>query len=82
MAEHERKHEEVERELDDMERRSGRLADDIGDMRDDWESKKGEARVPGADHVPDAREPGPEASGEDDGEDDEPPPEASYPSKG
>ena len=75
MAEHDRKHEEVERELDDMERRSGRLEDDIGDVREDWESKKREARVPGADHTPDAREPG------DKGDDEEPPPEASYPSK-
>jgi hypothetical protein len=81
MADYERRHEEVERELGDMERRSERLDDEIDKAREDWESKKREARVPGADPVPDAHEPGEEAEGEGEGEDEEPPPEASYPSK-
>ena len=57
MSEHRRQAEEVERELDDMSEQSERLEDEIGDARDDWESKKRDSGVPGA----------PEPVGDDEG---------------
>jgi hypothetical protein len=35
-------------QLDDMEKRSERLDDEIGETRKDWESKKADPGVPGA----------------------------------
>ncbi len=48
MSEHERIHERAERQADDLERRGDELGDQIRDTRQDWESKKGDEKVPGA----------------------------------
>jgi hypothetical protein len=58
-----------ERELDEMQKRSEQLEDDISDARQDWERKKEDSSVPGAAGDPDAAEGGPQ-------------PETNYPSKG
>jgi hypothetical protein len=71
MTEHDEQAERVERELDDMQQRSERLADGIEDVREDWRRKQSDEHVPGATAEP---EPGDEDS-------DGPPPEAEYPSK-
>jgi hypothetical protein len=41
-------HAEPERDVEEMEERSERLDDEIGDAREDWERKKADASVPGA----------------------------------
>jgi hypothetical protein len=74
---------EYEREVEDMERRSEQVGDDIDKAREDWERKKADDKVPGATGTPPVAEGGlpPEAdyvsSGE--GTDDDgggmPPPE-------
>jgi hypothetical protein len=64
---HEERADRVERELDDMERESDELGDRIEDARKDWERKKADPSVPGAD----------EPQEEDDRE--KPPPEADFP---
>ncbi len=69
MTENDPRADDLERELDQMQERSDRLEEEIGDTREDWERKKADPAVPGA--LPD----------DDDG-DDEPPPEAQYPAKG
>ena len=69
MTEHRRRAEEVERDLDDMAEQSERLEDEIGDVRDDWESKKRDSSVPGADGAPERAD------------DDEDAPEQDYPTK-
>jgi hypothetical protein len=38
----------AERQADEMEHRSERLADDIEDTREEWERKQGDESVPGA----------------------------------
>lgn len=48
MTEHERIHERAERQADDLERRGEKLEDEIQETRQDWESKKGDEKVPGA----------------------------------
>jgi hypothetical protein len=53
--------EQPERELDEMQERSDRLEEEIGDVREDWESKKQDPGVPGA--VPEGDEPS-ESDGE------------------
>jgi hypothetical protein len=40
--------EEPERQLDDMQKRSDRLEEDIEAAREDWERKKQDSSVPGA----------------------------------
>ncbi len=70
MTENDPRADDLERELDQMQERSDRLEEEIGDARKDWERKKADPAVPGA--VPDD-----DADG-----DDEPPPEAQYPAKG
>jgi hypothetical protein len=45
MTEH---HESLEREADDMQARSERLGEEISDVREDWERKKADDSVPGA----------------------------------
>jgi hypothetical protein len=40
--------EKPEREVEEMQKRSDRLEEDIADVRKDWESKKGDSSVPGA----------------------------------
>jgi predicted nucleic acid-binding Zn-ribbon protein len=68
VTEHERRADEVERELDDMEEQSERLEEEIDDTRDDWEAKQRDPSVPGA-------------AGEHDRAEEDPP-EADYPAKG
>jgi hypothetical protein len=63
----EAKADELERDLDEMDERQDRLGDEIGGAADEWERRKRDDRVPGADGDPD------EADG--------PEPEAEYPSK-
>jgi len=46
--EHERIHEEAEREADDLERRNEELGEHVDKARQDWESKKSDEAVPGA----------------------------------
>jgi hypothetical protein len=73
--EHEKKADELERELDEMQERSGNLEQDIESAGDDWESKKADPGVPGAAGQPsEADGPEPETeypakrdAGEDDG---------------
>jgi hypothetical protein len=60
--------EEPERELEDMQRRADRLEDEIEEVREDWERKKADPRVPGAAGDPERAEQGPQ-------------PETDYPSK-
>jgi hypothetical protein len=67
MTEHERKADELERELEDMREQTERLDDRIGDTREDWRRKQRDDSVPGAVGDP----------GED--EDEDPPPEAQEP---
>ena len=50
---HERRADELERELEDMEEQSERLEGEIDDTREDWERKKRDDRVPGAGGSPD-----------------------------
>jgi hypothetical protein len=74
-------HEEPEREVEDMERRSQQVADDIDAAREDWERKKADDSVPGAGGMPEKAQGGlpPEADyvssgeGTDDGESMPPP---------
>ncbi len=47
---------EPEQELEELEAQSESLGDRISDAREDWESKKADASVPGADPDPDSRE--------------------------
>jgi hypothetical protein len=64
---HEEKADQLERELDDMQHRSGKLGDEIESAGEDWEQKKRDPGVPGAAGAPS------EADG--------PQPEAEYPTK-
>jgi hypothetical protein len=41
-------HEEPEREVEDMERRSEQVGEDIEAAREDWERKKADDSIPGA----------------------------------
>jgi hypothetical protein len=57
----------LERELDDMQRHSDQLKEDIAGARQDWEAKKADEQVPGTppseggeDESGDAREPWPD----------------------
>jgi hypothetical protein len=68
--EHERRAEDAERELEDMEERSARVGEHIDEARKDWEAKLADSDVPGAGGDPDRAEEGGEH------------PETAYPSKG
>jgi hypothetical protein len=48
MSEHQEQAERLEREADAMQKQSDRLAEDIGEAREDWEAKKRDESVPGA----------------------------------
>jgi hypothetical protein len=61
--------EEPEREVDEMQERADRLEDEIDKVREDWERKKADSRIPGAAGDPESAEEGPQ-------------PETNYPSKG
>ena len=62
-GDHEAKAEEVERSLDEMQERSGRLGDDIEGAGEDWERKQHDPAVPGA--VGDSEDEGDEPDGEE-----------------
>jgi chromosome segregation ATPase len=47
MSEHQERAERLEREAEDMEKRSKRLGEDISDAREDWERKRDDESVPG-----------------------------------
>jgi hypothetical protein len=47
-TEHERIHEQAEREAGDLERRNEELGEHVDRARQDWESKKSDVSVPGA----------------------------------
>lgn len=49
MSDHQEKADAVEAEIDGLAHESERLKAQIGDTRADWESKKGDDKVPGAD---------------------------------
>jgi len=49
--------EKPEDELEDMEERAERLEDDVDAAREDWERKKQDPGVPGAQPEPEADEP-------------------------
>jgi hypothetical protein len=48
MTEHEEQAKRLEREAEDMKRRSEQVGEDISEARDDWERKQGDHAVPGA----------------------------------
>jgi hypothetical protein len=48
MTKHEQQADRLEREAEEMEQRSERLGDEISDVREDWERKKSDDSVPGA----------------------------------
>jgi len=48
MSEYERQADELESELDDMDKRVENLEGEIDETRKDWERKKGDSGVPGA----------------------------------
>lgn len=47
MEYHERA-DEIDKEADDLAEQSERLGEEVADVRDDWEAKKGDASLPGA----------------------------------
>lgn len=53
-------HDEPEREVEDMERLSEQVGDDIADAREDWERKQRDDDVPGATGEPKEEMPPPE----------------------
>lgn len=69
MSEHEQQADRVERELDDMQEQSERLEGEISETRDDWERKKRDPQVP-------------TGATPREGDEEEPPPEADYTSRG
>jgi hypothetical protein len=54
--EHERIHEEHEREADDLERQGDKLDEELKQVKGDWEAKKSDDSVPGAQPDEDERE--------------------------
>jgi hypothetical protein len=48
MTEHEEQAERLEREADEMRRRSKQVGEDIADAREDWANKQRDDSVPGA----------------------------------
>lgn len=47
-SDHEKVYEEAEREADDLERRTEELGEHVDEVRQDWDSKKSDRGVPGA----------------------------------
>jgi len=58
MTDHQEKADQVEAELDELERESQRLEAQIGGTRDEWEQRKADDNVPGADGKPEAADSG------------------------
>jgi len=50
----EREADQAERELDDMERRRDRLGEEIDTVKRDWEARKADDAVPGAEGDPES----------------------------
>ena len=73
MSEHSEKADALERDADDMEHQSEKLEREIGDVREDWEAKQRDAKVPGAVG---------EAVGDAGDEEGDPPPEANQATSG
>jgi hypothetical protein len=48
MSEHDKLHDRAQREADDLERRGDQMDEQIERARQDWESKKADESVPGA----------------------------------
>jgi hypothetical protein len=48
MTEHDEHADRLEREAEDMERRSAQVGDEIAGAREDWERKQADDSVPGA----------------------------------
>jgi hypothetical protein len=69
MTENDPRADELERELNAMQKRSERLEAEIGETREDWERKKRDDKVPGAGGAPQQAE-------------SDPGPETDYPAKG
>ena len=46
--EHQERADALDREADDLEQQSERLRDEVDDVREDWEAKKGDGSLPGA----------------------------------
>ena len=46
--EHDQRADRLEQDADDLEQRSERLRGEVADVRDDWEGKKGDGSLPGA----------------------------------
>jgi hypothetical protein len=69
MSEYEELHDRAQREADDLERRGEQLREEIEATRGDWESKKHDESVPGA-------QPEEPADERDRADEDGPPPEA------
>lgn len=49
MEDHERISQDAEADLEELRRQSGELGEDIDEARRDWEDKKADSSVPGAD---------------------------------
>jgi phage shock protein A len=69
-TEHEQQADAAERQLEDMERRSDQLGNEIDEARQDWRAKQSDSSVPGASGDPDRAEEGGRH------------PETAYPGKG
>jgi hypothetical protein len=61
---HQEHAEALEQEAEDLERQSEQLKSDIKDARDDWEAKKRDDSVPGAQPVPDEPDEGEDSTDE------------------
>jgi hypothetical protein len=48
MTDHEQAAERLEREADDLQRKSDRLGDEIADVKQDWEAKRQDESIAGA----------------------------------
>jgi len=46
--EHDERADRLERQGDDLEQQSERLREEVAHVRDDWEAKKGDGSLPGA----------------------------------
>lgn len=58
MSDHQDKADAVESEIDGLEQESERLGAQIGETRTDWEGRKADDNVPGADGKPEAAQDG------------------------
>jgi len=59
MTDHQERADRAEAEIEGLQRESDALDAEIGETRDDWERKKADDKVPGADGKPEAADSGP-----------------------